>query len=164
MRRFLPLLALALGACALPITIGLPDQTLDIPSLLHTGDLVLYPKDPLTFNRPPVDVVQSVEVRGRAVANQPLNATLEVYGRVQSPPCGLDPSGSFYLCPKDQEERLGELAFNGTSQTSFTLQGQALTQGVKEGRLWLGVGVQGLPAGGVRLELKDMQATLRTGF
>ncbi len=164
MRRLLPLLALALGACSLPITIGLPDQTLQIPGLLPTGEVVLYPKDPLTFSPPPVDVIQSVEVRGRAVANQSLNATIGVYGRVNDPSQGCTPSGDFYLCPREREEKLGELAFNNSSQTPFTLQGQALTQGVKGGRLWLGVGVWGLPSGGVRLELKDMQATVRVGF
>ncbi len=164
MRRLLPLLALVLGACSLPITIGLPDQPLQISGLLPTGDMVLYPKDPLTFSPPPVDVIQSVEVRGRAVANQPLNATIGVYGRVNDPSQGCTPSGDFYLCPRGGEEKLGELSFNSSPETSFTLQGQALTQGVKRGQLWLGVGVQGLPAGGVHLELKDMQATVRIGF
>lgn len=163
MKRTLSLLALALAACSLPVTVRLQDQTLNLPAVLPTGNQVLY-KDPLRFDPPPVDVIQDVQVTGEAQASQTLNLTLSVYGRAQDPASNCTSYGDFYSCPADREEKLGDLVFQNQNQTTFTLKGEALTQGIKQGKLWLGVSVQGPLTGGVTLTLKNMQATVRVGF
>ncbi len=57
-------LLLALTACSVTVTVALPDQTLDLPGLADTGGKVVYPKDGLSFDPPPVDVVRGIRVEG----------------------------------------------------------------------------------------------------
>ena len=94
MHRLLFPLALLLAACSYTLTVDLGSMTLNLSGLPSTspfpGDAyVVFPKDPQTFNPPPVDVVRGVRLEGRAVADVPLDATLAVYGRLQNP--GEDP-------------------------------------------------------------------------
>ena len=90
MHRLLFPLALLLAACSYTLTVDLGSMTLNLSGLPSTspfpGDAyVVFPKDPQTFNPPPVDVVRGVRLEGRAVADVPLDATLAVYGRLQNP-------------------------------------------------------------------------------
>jgi len=78
-------LLLALTACSVTVTVSLPDQTLDLPGLTDTGGKVVYPKDGLSFDPPPVDVVRGIRVEGVLEASTLLNVTLEFYARTQDP-------------------------------------------------------------------------------
>ncbi|WP_330848628.1 hypothetical protein [Thermus thermamylovorans] len=79
----------------------------------------------------------------------------------EDPGCQPLPGG--YACPAEPGARVGEAAFAGTSTASLVLEGAGLTQGVREGRFWLGLLGEGLPAGGT-LTLKDLRATVVVGF
>ncbi len=178
MRRALFLLGLLLSACAIPITVELPDQTLDLPGLADTGGRVVYPQEGLTFTPPPVDVVKGIRLEGVLVASQPLNATLEFYARTEDPSTdptcqapafpsiqGIGVEPALYLCAiGPEDEKVGEAVFNGSTQASFTLQGTQLTEGIQRGRLWLGLKYQGLPSTPLTLRFKGMKATVTVGF
>lgn len=63
MRRLFFPLALLLAACSYTLTVDLSSMTLNLSGLPSTspfpGDAyVVFPKDPQTFNPPPVDVVR----------------------------------------------------------------------------------------------------------
>lgn len=170
MRRALFLLGLLLSACSLPLTVVLPNQTLNLPGLGDTGGRVVYPQEGLSFNPPPLDVIRGVKVEGILEASQPLTATLEFYARTEDPgDCDPLPpvAPSVYLCsigPEDEDEKVGEAVFNGTRSAPFTLQGGRLTEGIRQGRLWLGLKYQGLPSTPLTLTFKGMKATVTVGF
>ncbi|WP_018460664.1 hypothetical protein [Thermus oshimai] len=168
MRRALFLLGLLLSACSLSLTVVLPDQTLNLPGLGDTGGRVVYPQEGLSFTPPPVDVVRGVRVDGILEASQLLTATLEFYARTEDPgDCDPVPpvAPSVYLCAiGPDDEKVGEATFSGTSRTAFTLQGETLAQGIRQGRLWLGLKYQGLPSTPLTLTFKGMKATVTVGF
>jgi hypothetical protein len=171
-------LLLALTACSVTVTVSLPDQTLDLPGLTDTGGKVVYPKDGLSFSPPPVDVVQGIRVEGviEAETSQPLNITLEFYARTQDPSqddaCTaftLPGAGSsIYFCsisPNDQkDQKVGQATFQNSQQASFTLQGTKLTEGIKAGRLWLGIKASGLPSTPLTLTFSNMKAYVTVGL
>jgi len=169
-------LLLALTACSVTVTVSLPDQSLDLPGLTDTGGKVVYPKDGLSVDPPPVDVVRSLRVEGVLEASQPLNITLEFYARAQDPsqddactaftlPCA---GSSIYFCsigPNDQkDQKVGQATFPNSHQASFTLQGTKLTEGIKAGRLWLGIKASGLPSAPLRLTFLNMKAYVTVGL
>ena len=175
-RRFFPL-ALLLAACSYTLTVDLGSMTLNLSGLPSTspfpGDAyVVFPKDPQTFNPPPVDVVRGVRLEGRAVADIPLDATLAVYGRLQNPDPDKDPGsecrslGELVLCPEASAgEGLGEIAFQGGDQAPFVLEGETLTQGVRQGELWFGLRVKGaLPPGLGEIRLEELKARVTVGL
>ncbi|WP_279165440.1 hypothetical protein [Thermus scotoductus] len=173
MRRLFFPLALLLAACSYTLTVDLGSMTLNLSGLRSTspfpGDAyVVFPKDPQTFNPPPVDVVRGIRVEGQAVANVALSQTLTVYGRLQDP--AQDPacqaSVNLVLCPVGEAgEALGTIAFQGQAETPFTLSGDVLVQGVRRGKLWFGLRVEGvLPSGLTRLELKELKAHVTVGL
>ena len=173
MHRLLFPLALLLAACSYTLTVDLGSMTLNLSGLPSTspfpGDAyVVFPKDPQTFNPPPVDVVRGVRLEGRAVADVPLDATLAVYGRLQNP--GEDPEGysggDLVLCPEASAgEGLGEIAFQGGDQAPFALEGETLTQGVRQGELWFGLRVKGaLPPGLSEIRLEELKARVTVGL
>jgi hypothetical protein len=161
-------LLLALTACSVTVTVSLPDQSLDLPGLTDTGGKVVYPKDGLSFDPPPVDVVRSLRVEGVLEASTLLNVTLEFYARTQDP--SQDPActaftlpgagSSIYFCsigPNDQkDQKVGQATFQNSQQASFTLQGTKLAEGIKEGRLWLGIKASGLPSTSLTLTFSNM--------
>jgi hypothetical protein len=172
-------LLLALTACSVTVTVSLPDQTLDLPGLTDTGGKVVYPKDGLSFSPPPVDVVQGIRVEGVLKASEPLNITLEFYARTQDPsqdractaptfpfaPQGIGVEPAIYLCsigPDDQ--KVGQATFQNSQQASFTLQGTKLTEGIKAGRLWLGIKASGLPSTSLTLTFSNMKAYVTVGL
>ena len=165
-------LLLALTACSVTVTVDLPNRTLDLPGL-DTGGKVVYPKDGLSFDPPPVDVVRGIRVEGVLEASQPLNATLEFYARTQDPSqddaCTaftLPGAGSsIYFCsigPDDQ--KVGQATFQNSQQASFTLQGTKLTEGIKAGRLWLGIKASGLPSTPLTITFLNMKAYVTVGL
>ena len=167
MRRAAWLLGLLLAACSATLTVPLPDQVLDLPGLTDTAGQVAYPKEPLSFDPPPVSVIRGIRVEGILEASLPLNATIEFYARTQDPK--TDPScqafASFYLCPVGPgDEKAGEAAFQGSTQAAFTLQGNRLLEGLRAGRFFLGLKASGLPAGPLRLTFKNMKAYLTVGL
>jgi hypothetical protein len=164
-------LLLALTACSVTVTVDLPDQTLDLPGLADTGGKVVYPKDGLSFSPPPVDVVRGIRVEGVLKASEPLNATLEFYARTRDPSqdsaCTAPLPGveNIYLCsigPDDQ--KVGQATFQNSQQASFTLQGTKLTEGIKAGRLWLGIKASGLPSDPITLTFLNMKAYVTVGL
>jgi hypothetical protein len=171
-------LLLALTACSVTVTVDLPDQTLDLPGLTDTGGKVVYPKDGLSFSPPPVDVVRGIRVEGVLEASEPLNITLEFYARTQDPsqdpactaptptfPQGIGVEPAIYLCsigPDDQ--KVGQATFQNSQQASFTLQGTKLTEGIKAGRLWLGIKASGLPSTPLTLTFRNMKAYVTVGL
>ncbi len=171
-------LLLALTACSVTVTVDLPDQTLDLPGLADTGGKVVYPKDGLSFDPPPVNVVRSLRVEGVLEASEPLNITLEFYARTQDPsqdpactaptptfPQGIGVEPAIYLCsigPDDQ--KAGQATFQNSQQASFTLQGTKLAEGIKAGRLWLGIKASGLPSTPLRLTFRNMKAYVTVGL
>jgi hypothetical protein len=172
-------LLLALTACSVTVTVDLPDQTLDLPGLTDTGGQIAYPKDGLSFTPPPVDVVRSLRVEGVLEASQPLNLALEFYARTQDPsqdpacqlptlplvPQGIGVEPAIYLCPiGPADEKVGEAHFQNSQQASFTLQGTKLTEGIKAGRLWLGIKASGLPSAPLRLTFRNMKAYVTVGL
>jgi hypothetical protein len=172
-------LLLALPACSVTVTVSLPDQTLDLPGLADTGGKVVYPKDGLSFDPPPVDVVRGIRVEGVLEASEPLNITLEFYARTQDPsqdpactaptfPQGIGVEPVIYLCsigPNDQkDQKVGQATFQNSQQASFTLQGIKLAEGIKAGRLWLGIKASGLPSAPLRLTFLNMKAYVTVGL
>jgi hypothetical protein len=171
-------LLLALTACSVTVTVDLPDQSLDLPGLADTGGKVVYPKDGLSFSPPPVDVVRGIRVEGVLEASEPLNITLEFYARTQDPsqdpactaptptfPQGIGVEPAIYLCsigPDDQ--KVGQATFQNSKQASFTLQGTKLTEGIKAGRLWLGIKASGLPSTPLTLTFSNMKAYVTVGL
>ncbi|WP_298628252.1 hypothetical protein [uncultured Thermus sp.] len=138
--------------------------------LFETKGRILYPKDALAFNPPPV-APQAVAITGTLEADTALNATLGFYARLLVP--ASDPNCSdlsiynipVYTCtPGDSDEKVGEASFSGTQSTSLSLGGKNLTQGVAQGKFWLGLEVQGLPAGMVTLKLKEPKALVTVGL
>jgi hypothetical protein len=164
-------LLLALTACSVTVTVDLPNRTLDLPGL-DTGGKVVYPKDGLSFDPPSVDVVRGIRVEGVLEASEPLNATLEFYVRTQDPSrdsaCTAPPFPgveNIYFCsigPDDQ--KVGQATFQNSQQASFTLQGTKLTEGIKAGRLWLGIKASGLPSTPLRLTFRNMKAYVTVGL
>ncbi|BAW00992.1 uncharacterized protein TTMY_0582 [Thermus thermophilus] len=169
MRRvFWPLVALAglLAACSVSFTIPLPDQTVQLPALGGTLGRVVYPAQAQSFP-PPGGVLKDVQVTGTLEASQPLSLTLDLYARTKDPAqdenC-LALGGYAYACALGPEDGpIGRASFAGTS-APLSLKGEKLTQGVQEGRLWLGAMVQGLPNGGLTLTFKNLKATLTLGL
>lgn len=169
-------LLLALTACSVTVTVSLPDQTLDLPGLTDNGGKVVYPKDGLSFSLPPVDVVRGIRVEGVLKASTLLNVTLEFYARTQDPSqddaCTaftLPGAGSsIYFCsidPNDQkDQKVGQATFLNSQQASFTLQGTKLTEGIKAGRLWLGIKASGLPSTSLTLTFLNMKAYVTVGL
>jgi hypothetical protein len=169
-------LLLALTACSVTVPVDLPDRTLDLPGLTDTGGKVVYPKDGLSVNPPSVDVVRGIRVEGVLEASEPLNITLEFYARTQDPSqddaCTaftLPGAGSsIYFCsigPNDQkDQKVGQATFQNSKQASFTLQGTKLTEGIKAGRLWLGIKASGLPSTPLTLTFRNMKAYVTVGL
>ncbi|WP_243028157.1 hypothetical protein [Thermus albus] len=125
--------------------------------------MILYKKDPLSFSPPPV-APKSVVILGTLEANQPLSTTLGFYVRLKDPSACQD-LGQAYLCPIGaDDERAGEARFEESASAPLTLGGRNLTQGVAQGRFWLGLEVQGLPSQGGVFTLKDPKAMLTVGF
>jgi hypothetical protein len=166
-------LLLALTACSVTVTVSLPDQTLDLPGLTDNGGKVVYPKDGLSFSLPPVDVVRGIQVEGVLEASTLLNVTLEFYARTQDPSqddaCTtftLPGAGSsIYFCSIDpNDQKVGQATFLNSQQASFTLQGTKLTEGIKAGRLWLGIKASGLPSTSLTLTFLNMKAYVTVGL
>jgi len=169
MRRAAWLLGLLLAACSATLTMPLPDQVLNLHGLTYIAGQVAYPKEPLSFDPPPVSVIRGIRVEGILEASLPLNATLEFYARTQDPEndpsCWTLPSFSFYLCSVgSSDEKVGEAAFQGSTQAAFTLQGNRLLEGLRAGRFFLGLKASWLPAQQLTLTFKNMKAYLTVGL
>ncbi|WP_243095449.1 hypothetical protein [Thermus thalpophilus] len=170
MRFSLLALTSLLAACTFSLTLPLPDQTLNVPAVMDTQGHVLYPKDPLAFP-PPGEVVKAVRVEGTLEASEPLTLTLELYARLKDP--ADDPSclalSDFtttyaYACSIGPDDaKVGEARFTLSQSAPLQLSGTKLTQGVQQGKFWLGALGQGLPAGGLTLTFKNLKATLTVG-
>jgi hypothetical protein len=166
-------LLLALTACSLTVTLPLPDQSLDLPGLTDTRGGVVYPGNGLSFDPPPVDVVQGIRIEGAIEASQSLNATLEFYARTQDPnqdPACTTPtfpgggSGVYFCTGSSEDQEVGQVTFQNSQQASFTLQGAKLAEGIKAGRLWLGIKASGLPPTPLTLTFHNMKAYVTVGF
>lgn len=171
-RSLLPLaLGTLLAACSATFTLPLPDRSVRVAAVGDTAGRVVYPAEALSFS-PPGGVLKDARVEGVLEASQPLLLTLDLYARTQDPaqdPGCLalpDPTTPYaYACSVGPEdEKVGEARFNGTSTASFSLKGTHLTEGLQQGRLWLGVMAQGLPAAQVTLTFKNLRATLTLGL
>jgi hypothetical protein len=129
-----------------------------------------------------VDVVRGIRVEGVLEASEPLNVTLEFYARTQDPsqdpacqlptlplvPQGIGVEPVIYLCsigPNDQkDQKVGQATFQNSQQASFTLQGTKLAEGIKAGRLWLGIKASGLPSTPLTLTFRNMKAYVTVGL
>ena len=113
-------------------------------------------------------MIKAIRVEGQAVANVPLSQNLTVYGRLedpaQNPSC--QPLGNLVLCPMEAAgEALGTIAFQSQAETSFTLSGNVLVQGVRQGKLWFGLRIEGaLPPGLSQIELKNLKGYITVGL
>lgn len=173
MRR-LVLLILGLGlfftACSVSVTVPLPDQKVRVAAVGDTLGRVIYPSKPLEFPSVPV---KGVEVSGTLEANHPLALTLDLYARLTDPAKDQDclalsdfTTTYAYACPVGpDDEKVGSATFTLSQSTSLTLKGSHLTQGVQQGKLWLGVQVSSnLPAPQVELTFKNLKATVVAGL
>lgn len=164
-------LGFLLAACSFTVTVTLPDQTFSAQALPNTQREILYPKNPATFNPPPVSP-KSVLIQGTLEADQPLNTTLAFYVRLKDPKTdpGCMDLNIFYNIPAyacsigPYDEKSGEAFFNNSSSAPLTLTGRNLTQGIAQGQFWLGLEVQGLPSRMVTFTLKNAKATVTVGF
>ena len=161
-------LGFLLAACSFTVTVPLPDQTFSAQALPDTQGEILYPKNPATFDPPPVSP-KSVVIQGTLEADQPLNTTLAFYVRLKDPktdPGCMDlsiiPAYACSIGPDD--EKSGEAFFNNSFFAPLTLTGRNLTQGIAQGQFWLGLEVQGLPQRLVNFALKNLKATVTVGF
>ncbi|MGQ9735718.1 MAG: hypothetical protein ACUVUP_03910 [Thermaceae bacterium] len=166
-RALASLLTLALAACSVTVTVRLPEQTLDVTSS-NTAGKIIYPKNPLTFSRPPVQA-KRVEITGEANLSPHTPLSLVVYARTSAPaPLGCLEFSNIYICDEGQKGTyVGEINFMEASHTSFTLGkegGETLAQGVNQGQLWLGVKVEGTGSLNSTLTLKEMEATVTVQF
>jgi hypothetical protein len=120
-----------------------------------------------------VDVVRGIGVEGVLKASEPLNITLGFYARTQDP--SQDPActaftlpgagSSIYFCSTDpKDQKVGQATFQNSQQASFTLQGTKLTEGIKAGRLWLGIKASGLPSTSLTLTFRNMKAYVTVGL
>ena len=177
-------LLLALTACSATFTVNLPDQTLELPGLSDTGGRIVYPQNGLSLEPPPVDVIRGLRVEGVLKASKDskpliLSLTLEFYARTKDPsqdpdcqplslpfaPQGIGVEPALYLCPVGPEdEKVGEASFQNSQQASFTLQGPKLAEGIKAGKLWLGIKASGLPSTPLTLTFRDMKAYVTVGL
>ena len=115
-------------------------------------------------------MVRGIRVEGVLEASEPLNATLEFYARTRDPSqdsaCTAPlPGVDIYLCsigPDDQ--KVGQATFQNSKQASFTLQGTKLAEGIKAGRLWLGIKASGLPSTTLTLTFRNMKAYVTVGL
>jgi hypothetical protein len=169
----IPGLLLAFTACSLTVTLPLPDQSLNLPGLTDTGGGVVYPGNGLSFDPPPVNVAQGIRVEGAIEASQPLNVTLEFYARTQDPSqdpaCATPPflgggSGAYFCTGSWGDQKVGQATFQNSERASFTLQGSELAEGIKAGRLWLGIKASGLPSTPLTLTFRNMKAYVTVGF
>ncbi|MGC8905529.1 hypothetical protein [Thermus sp.] len=164
-------LSLALVSCSATLTLPLPDQTVEVAAVADTGGKVVYPAKPNPFS-PPGSILKDVRVEGTLEASQELFLTLDLYARTedpaQDPDCfALSDLGTTYayacsVGPED--EKIGQAGFANTASAPLSLSGSKLTEGIKQGRLWLGVMAKGLPAAGVTLTFKNLRATVTLGF
>ncbi|WP_018111428.1 hypothetical protein [Thermus igniterrae] len=160
-----------LAACSFSLTLPLPDQTLKVPAMADTQGQVVYPAQALTFPAPG-GVVKGVRVEGTLEASQSLTLTLALYARTQDPENDPDclalrdfTQTYAYACPMGPEdEKVGEATFTASRAASLALSGQNLTQGVQQGRLWLGMMASGLPAGQLELTFKKLKAIVSVGL
>lgn len=167
MRRAFFLLGLLLSACSVPVTVNLPDQTLNLPALLDTQGKVVYSKDGLSFNPPPLDVVRGIRVDGTLETSQSLNTTLVFFARIGNPAddTNCSPFSNLYLCsPTSSDEQVGEASFTNSTRFPLVLTGNTLAEGLRQGRFWLGARVEGLPSAPLTLTFKNMRATVNVGF
>lgn len=163
-------LGFLLAACSFTVTVPLPDQTFSAQALPDTQGKILYPKNPATFNPPPVSP-KSVVIQGTLEADQPLN-TLTFYVRLKDPKTDSNCTdlSIFYNIPAyacsigPDDEKSGEAFFNNSFFAPLTLTGRNLTQGIAQGQFWLGLEAQGLPQGPVNFALKNLKATVTVGF
>jgi len=173
MRRsaFLLGLLLALTACSVTVTVPLPPQEVKAPVAPDTMGLIVYPADPPSFPSPG-SALKNVVVRGTLEANQNLNLTLDLYARVSDPKQDKNcvalsdfASTYAYVCtPGPENGPIGRASFSNAASGPLQLQGEKLTQGLQQGRVWLGVMVQGLPAGQVTFTFKNLVATVTLGL
>ncbi|MGC8968478.1 MAG: hypothetical protein ACP5JV_09255 [Thermus sp.] len=163
-------LSLALAGCSATLTLPLPDQTVKVAAVADTGGKVVYPANPNLFS-PPRSILD-VRVEGTLEASQDLFLTLDLYARTEDP--AQDP-GCFalsdlrttyaYACSVGPEdEKIGQAGFANTKSAPLSLSGSKLTEGIKQGRLWLGVMAKGLPAAEVTFTFKNLRATVTLGF
>ncbi|KHG65014.1 MULTISPECIES: hypothetical protein [Thermus] len=170
MRLSFLILATLLAACSYTFTVDLGSTSLNLDGLPPTSPFgepyVVYPKTPITLNPPPLDVVRALWVQGVARANLPLNARVLVYARAQEPGSECYATNQFVLCPASKAgERVGTLDFGGQSEIPFTLTGDTLLQGLRQGRLWLGVALEGsVPPGLGEIRLEEMKAHVTVGL
>ena len=161
-------LGFLLAACSLTVTVPLPDQTFGFQALPDTQGKILYPKDPVSFSPPPVSP-RNVVLEGTLEASQSLNTSLTFYVRLGDPKDDSDcrdleiiPAYACSIGPED--EGSGEASFNNSPSAPLTLRGGNLTQGIAQGRFWLGLKAEGLPSSAVTLTLKDAKARVTVGF
>lgn len=171
-RSLLPLvLGPLLAACSATLTLPLPDQTVTVAALGDTAGRVVYPAEPMTFSSPG-SALKDARVEGTLEASQSLLLTLDLYARTQDPAQDKDCIGLSdltrtyaYACSVGPEDGpIGQAHFQRTSTTSLSLAGPKLTEGLQQGKLWLGVMAQGLPAPQVTFTFKNLRATLTLGL
>ncbi|KGQ21776.2 hypothetical protein [Thermus filiformis] len=171
MRRTL-LATLVLGllsACSFTVTVPLPDQEIPL-NAPNTAGKVVYPKAGLSFERPPVQV-QKVLLGGEAELSPFAPVSLDLYVRLEGnfEVAGCTPLGDlYYVCDVGQKDTyLGRIDLMAASSAPFTLGqqgGEALAQGVNNGRFWLGAKVGGVGSVGATLRLRNLKATATAGL
>lgn len=163
-------LLLTLAACSFTVTVDIPEQSFQAQALPNTQGRILYPKKATTFNPPPV-APKSVVLTGTLEADQTLNTTLSFYVRLEDPssdPNCMDLSSykiPAYACSIGlSDEKAGEASFNSATATTLTLGGKNVTQGIAQGKFWLGLEASGLPSIMVTFTLKNAKATVTVGL
>lgn len=171
MRYISKYLLLALGtallsACgAFRIQVPLPDQTLDLSTAAPTATQVVYLKSPLAF---PAVSLTSVFITGQATYTATTGGALTItfYARATEPTSCTLVATTYYLCDATGEKEIGSISFSAPGETrSVTFQGDAAAQtelisGIGNGRLWLGAKYGGTLGTGVKIDFKQMVASV----
>ncbi|MDX2006406.1 MAG: hypothetical protein SFU83_14105 [Meiothermus sp.] len=137
---FKALLAGLLSACTgAPLSSGLPETTVPIVSI-PTGNLVIFYDTAFEFSRPPISARQ-IAVEGVAEYQQ-TPMSVHIYGSTTLPQegCVHIMNSSLLLCQAAKYARLTKdpISFENAARHNVRLEGEVLTQGVNQGKIWLG--------------------------
>ncbi len=176
MKRWLPLLALALLLAGCSFTLSIPMGSVNLPLPSSSSGVpspvgyVIY-TSAMTFETPSLGgVFRAVRIQGQARLEQPASLNVTLFARLQDPAgdssCTQPPGQSFYLCSKgNQDAQLGQLSFSGnTGPVPLDLQGQVLLEGVRQGKIWFGLELSGWPGQPNTLHLENLVAQVTVGL
>jgi hypothetical protein len=146
--------------------------TLNLAGVPKTEErVVVYPKEPPAFN-PPEPEVRWVSFSAFLKASQPLSANVGVYARTEDPTrdpsctpvnarlenLNVDVAFPAYICTANaNDSKVGEVSFENGKYASLekrtAFDTSTIVEGIRGGKLWLGIDPRGLPSTPLTLQL-----------